>query len=112
MAKTLHELSVELKVYILEAKSSNDKKSQYRPERYNNLKLSMDVVKDKIPHVTVTVGISEVKYNINTMDKMDGSLGPDEKYIQKWLDKVGIKESLLACWKARVDNRGKITDVE
>lgn len=43
---------------------------------------------------------------------MNGSLGPDEKFIQRWLGKTGIMESLQACWKLRVDNRGKITDVE
>ena len=43
---------------------------------------------------------------------MNGSLGPDEKFIQRWLGKTSIMESLQACWKLRVDNRGKITDVE
>lgn len=112
MSKTLHQLGEELKIFILELKATNDKKSQFRPERYNNLKLSMNVAREKTPHVTVTVGISEVTYNINSLEKMNGSLGPDEKFIQRWLGKTSIMESLQACWKLRVDNRGKITDVE
>ena len=112
MGKTLNELAGDLKSYILEVNSNMRSNSTFRPERYNNLKLSMDVAKEKIPHVTIGLGISEVTYNLNTLEKMDGSLGADEKYVQRWFNKTGVIEHLKAGWDKRVKNRGKITDVE
>lgn len=112
MAKTLNELAGELKALILEMNSGNDKTSGFRPERYHNLKLSMDVAAEKHPHVKINIGMSEATYNLNTLEKMNGSLGQEEKYVQRWFSKQNVIENLKACFKLRVDNRGKITDVE
>ena len=112
MGKTLNELAGDLKSYILEVNSNMRSNSTFRPERYNNLKLSMDVAKEKIPHVTIGLGISEVTYNLNTLEKRDGSLGADEKYVQRWFNKTGVIEHLKTGWDKRIKNRGKITDVE
>lgn len=112
MAKTLTELAMELKAMIIDLNSDVRDNTSFKPEKYNNLKLSMDVSKEKHAYVQINIGISEVKYNLSTFEKMSGSLGQDEKYIQRWLGKSGVVESLNECWKVRVSNRGKITDVE
>lgn len=112
MGKSLNELAGDLKSYILEINSNMRGNAAFRPERYNNLKLSMDVAKEKIPHVTISLGMSEVTYNINSLDKMNGSLGADERYIQRWFNKTGVIENLKSGWDKRVKNRGKITEVE
>lgn len=112
MGKALNELAGDLKSYILEVNSKMRSNSTFRPERYNNLKLSMNVVKEKIPHVTIGLGISEVTYNLNTLEKIDGSLGADEKHVKRWFNKTGVIEHLKTGWDKRVKNRGKITDVE
>jgi hypothetical protein len=39
----------------------------------------------KFPHVIVTIGISEAIYNIKEGTKTEGGLGPDERYVRKWL---------------------------
>ena len=43
MPKTLNELANELKEYLLNAQADAHNKASLRPERYNNLKLSMDL---------------------------------------------------------------------
>lgn len=111
MAKSLNELGQELKALIISLNSSNGS-GNAQPEKVNNLKLSMDVAKDPTPHVKISIGISEAVYDINTLEKMDGSLAQNERYIQRWFNKSSVGENLKACWKKRVDNRGKITEVE
>lgn len=112
MAKTLNELAGELRALIIELNSDAHNRVNFRAERYNNLKLSMDVAKEKIPHITISVGMSEGTYNINNFEKMNGSLGVDEKYVQRWFSKQGVADNLKAAWKLRIENRGKVTDVE
>jgi len=112
MAKTLNELANELKEWLLEIHSDNREKKTFRPEKYNNLKFSMDVVKEKFPYLQINIGMSEAKYNLNTLEKFDGSLGQEERYVQRWFNKNGIIPELQGCWNRRIANRGKITDVE
>lgn len=111
MAKTLNELGQELKALILSLSADNGS-GNVQPEKFNNLKLSMDLAKEPIPHVKISIGISEAVYDINTLEKMDGSLAQSERYVQRWFNKSSVAENLKACWKKRVDNRGKITEVE
>lgn len=111
MGKTLNELGQELKALIISL-SSGTGSEKIQPEKFNNLKLSMDVAKEPIPHVKISIGISEAVYDINTLEKMDGSLAQNERYVQRWFNKASVAESLKACWKRRIDNRGKLTEVE
>ena len=110
MGKSLNQLAQELKKLILDANSGTSDKS-FQPEKYNNLKMSMDVVQEPTPHVRISIGISEALYNIKKKKKMEGSLGQNERYVQRWFNKPNVVGNLKDCWKRRVDNRGKITDV-
>ena len=75
--------------------------------RYNNLKLSMDIAKDSTPHVVVTVGMSEAKYNIKMGEKMEGGLGPDDKYVQRWFNNTNTIPALMECWNTIARERGR-----
>ena len=113
MAKSLNELSNELKEFMIRIQSDvRDKQNAFRPERYNNLKIDMNVARDITPQVRISMGMSEVSYDLRTGDKTGGSLGVNERYVQRWLEKSGTMETLMACWDVRVKNRGKITEVE
>lgn len=112
VAKTLNEMAGDLKAMIVDILSDVRDKRVFRPERYNNLKFEMNVARDRTPTLHVTMGISYAKYDILTGEKLDGSLGMDERYIQRWFGKRDTIANLMQCWNARVKNRGKITEVE
>lgn len=112
MAKTLNELARSLKEFIVELNSDAHNKTNFRPERYHNLKLSMDVSAERFPHVVISVGMSEAMYNLTTLEKVNGSLGVDERFAQKWFDRAGVIESLRHCWKERMKIRGTLKDLK
>lgn len=67
MAKSLNELSNELKEFMIRIQSDvRDKQNAFRPERYNNLKIDMNVARDITPQVRISMGMSEVSYDLRT----------------------------------------------
>lgn len=110
MAKTLNELANELKAYIIELQSDAHNKGNLRPERYNNTKLTMDLAYDPTPHVIISIGMSSAEFQLKTFEKVNGGLGPDERYVLRWIDKPVVIENLRACWAQAERNRGRITD--
>ena len=107
MAKSLKELSDDLKAIIIDLQSDAHNKSNLRPERYNNLKLSMDPAKDRTPHVIINITMSEAQFNVTSGEKMNGSLGPDERYVIRWFNKSGTLQALQETWKSVSDNEVK-----
>ncbi len=82
--KTLHEMAVKLQESIVKQQEDAHNSTNLNVTKYNNLKLKMST-KYTYPHVIVTIGISEAIFNIAEGTKTDGGLGPDEKYVRKWL---------------------------
>lgn len=82
--KTLHEMAVKLQESIVKQQEDAHNSTNLNVTKYNNLKLKMST-KYTYPHVIVTIGISEAIFNIADGTKTDGGLGPDEKYVRKWL---------------------------
>lgn len=107
MAKTLNELANELKDLIIDLQSDAHNKGSLRPERYNNLKILMDVAANPTPNFDIFIGMSSAEFGLRTGDKLKGSLGPDEKYVIRWLAKPGVLEDLRQCWMAKEKQRGK-----
>lgn len=107
MAKSLNELAGELKALIIELQSDAHNKTNFRAERYNNLKLSMDIAKDSNPHVVINIAMSEAEFNIKTGEKLNGSLGPDEKYVLRWFGKTNTIANLNECWINIAKERGR-----
>lgn len=110
MSKTLKELSDELKAYLIEIQSDAHNKGNFRPERYNNLKLSMNIASNRSPHVIVTLAMSSAEYDLKTGEKTNGGLGPDERLVLRWLGKQNSLPNLMECWKNVEKNRGRIDD--
>lgn len=110
MAKTLNELASDLKVYLIEIQSDAHNKGNLRPERYNNLTLKMNIAANPTPHVQLFIGMSFAEFELKTGDKIDGSLGPDERYVVRWLEKPNTLPELRGCWSRLEKNRGRIND--
>ena len=98
MAKTLNELASDLKEAIKDAQSDAHNKSNMNAARYNNLKLTMDPQASANPEVVISLAMSEATFNIKTGEKVNGSLGPDERYVLKWLGKTNTLPALNECW--------------
>ena len=107
MAKTLNELAGDLKDLIIELQSDAHNKGNLRVERYNNLKLSMDVSINSSPQVVINIAMSEAIFNVKKKKKINGSLGPDERYVLRWLSKSGTLEALQEAWRNQRKNGGR-----
>ena len=100
--KTLHEMAVKLQEYIIKSQEDAHNSTNMDVSKYNNLKLKMDS-KIHYPHVIVCIGISEVIFNIAEGTKTDGGLGPDEKYVRKWLGNSTVLSDLKELYIAMSD---------
>ena len=89
----LNELATKLQEFIIRSQSDAHNGRGFSKSRYNNLKLKISSTLE-YPNVIVAIGISEATYNIEDGTKTDGSLGPDEKYIYKWIGKSNIQHAL------------------
>ncbi len=113
MGKTLSELGNELKAFLVEIQSDSHNKQNFRPERYNNLKLSMDIAKDPDnPYVDISISMSLAQYSLRTGEKLSGGLGPDERFVLRWLSKTNTLPALMDCWRLREKYRGKAVGVD
>ena len=104
MAKSFNDMANSLKDLILDLNSDSHSSRSFKPGRYNNLKISMDPSSDMTPHVVITIAISEAKFNLNSFDKINGSLGPNEKVVQRWFGRSGVAENLKELWKVSQEN--------
>lgn len=82
--KTLHEMAVKLQDSIIKQQDDAHNTTNLNVTKYNNLKIRMDT-RYAYPHAIIVIGISEAVFNIADGTKTDGGLGPDEKYVRKWL---------------------------
>lgn len=109
MVRSLNELSNNLRDYIVEHEQPKHSSGSYTMQRLNNLKLEMADL-DSDPSVVILIAISQAKYSLKTGDKLDGSLGPEEKHINKWMHKILVLEALNDIWRHKKANRGRITE--
>lgn len=112
MAKTLKELANDLRELIIDLNSDARNSHTFRPERYNNLKIEMDVSQSKTPYIDIYIGMSMARYDLESCERLRGSLGPDERFVQRWFTKMGVIANLHGAWKVRMSHRGKITEPE
>ena len=89
----LNELATKLQEFIIRSQSDAHNGRNFSKSRYNNLKLKISSTLE-YPNIIVSIGISEATYNIEDGTKTDGSLGPDEKYVYKWIGKSNIQPAL------------------
>jgi len=108
--KTLKDLADELKSLMIELQSDAHNKGNFRPERYNNLKLSMNIAYNPNPHVIISLSMSSAEFDLKTQEKINGGLGPDDRFVLRWFNKPNTIPDLMACWKNVERNRGRIYD--
>ena len=106
MTKTLNEFSNSLKEFI--ASNQDSHSGQNNKQRYNNLKFDIvDPRTSKTPQILISLGMSEATFNVITGEKTSGGLGPNEKYVYRWIDKGSNKEELRELLKEAQKNVGK-----
>ena len=107
MGKSFKKMGDNLKNLIKDLNDDAHNSRSFRESRYNNMKITMNPQKDSRPHVTITIGMSEATYSLDTHNKIQGSLGPDDRYITRWLNRAGVKEELEKLWKEITDIKQK-----
>ena len=112
MARTLNELSASLKEFITENMDAHNITGM-KQYRYNNLKI---VVADpritKVPQFIITIGMPEATFNLLTGEKLSGGLGPDEKYVYRWIDRGSNKQELIEAYRRAERQIGKAQGAE
>lgn len=108
MAKTLNEVARELKEFIVELQSDAHNSGGVNKYRYNNLKVNIaDPRTTKNPEIIITIGMSEATFNMVTKEKISGGLGPDERYVIRWLGRDTTSNGLKEIYQQAVASIGK-----
>jgi hypothetical protein len=99
MAETIKVFENSLRDFLINAQQDAYNGKTKIEYRYNNLKVYMEPKKNKTPHFSVSLGISEVTYMINPVEKISGSLGGnDERYLIMWANRPNINGELRKHW--------------
>lgn len=99
MSKSFNEMSRILKDLIKDMNNDAHNAHSFREERYNNMKITMDPQRESQPHVTISIAMSEATYSLTNLNRISGSLGADERYVQRWFNRMGVMDSLKELWK-------------
>lgn len=99
MAKSFNDLALDLKDYIVGKHANYRGLKHMSLQRYNNLALSMNSRRFGKQHVIVKVGISEAVFSFPYINKIDGGLGMDERYVMQWLGTDAVIQALTEHWK-------------
>ena len=82
---------------IIKQQEDSHNSANLNVTKYNNLKIKMDT-RYSYPHAIICIGISEAVFNIAEGTKTDGGLGPDEKYVRKWIANSTVISDLKEIW--------------
>ena len=98
MAESIKVFENSLREYLINIQSdayNTQNKIQYK---YNNLKVYMEPKKSSVPHFWVSVNISAACYGIDPLEKLDGSMGSDERFVLMWAGRPNINGELKKHW--------------
>lgn len=111
MVSTLNEMANKLQAYIIDIQSDahSSTSMNLNLSKYNNIKLAMDETV-RYPHIIIRIGISEATYGLRDGIRTDGGLGPDEKYVHKWLGNYAVRAELDEIYKQFRENLTSIGD--
>lgn len=99
MQEDLHMLEASLKEYLAECNASDTHGIRVMINKYHNLRIYMDPKKNPKPHFIIRIGISEAMFDLESREKIIGSLGPDERDVRRWMEKNLFRVDLKAKWK-------------
>lgn len=97
---TFKDLEDNLKSFMIQEQSDAHNIRTANINKYNNLKIWMDLSKYQQPHFFVRISISEAVFSVNDCVKLNGGLGYEERFVYKWYGRIGIKDKLSDLWKA------------
>ncbi len=98
MSESITVFANSLRDYLLDVQSDSYNTHSKMQYKYNNLKVYMDPKKISIPHFFVSIGISAVCYQLDNIDKINGSLGADERFVTRWASRTNIQGELKKHW--------------
>ena len=99
------DLEDSLKSFIIQEQSDAHNVRSVSVAKYNNIKIWMDPSKDVQPHFVVRITISEAVFALSDCSKINGGLGYEERFVNKWFGRMGIKEKLLELWTNAEKNK-------
>ena len=102
---TFKDLEDNLKSFIIQEQSDAHNRSRLNTAKYNNIKITMNPMKNASPHVMIRISISEATYSLNDFTKNNGGLGYEERFVVKWFGRFGVKEKLLELWNYAEKNK-------
>ena len=98
MAESITVFANSLKDYLVDVVADSYNRNSQVQQKYNNLKLYMEPKKNSTPHFWVSIGISEACYDIESCEKVSGSLSGEDRYIVRWAGRSNIKGELKKHW--------------
>ncbi len=98
MNEQFHSLEESLKTFLSEDQTDSYNSKSANLYKYNNLKIIMDPRKSNQPHFIVRIGISEAMYSAESGEKISGGLGPDERYVRRWIERNLLRMDLQNAW--------------
>lgn len=99
------DLEDSLKSFIIQEQSDAHNVRSVSVAKYNNIKIWMDPSKYVQPHFVVRITISEAVFALADCSKINGGLGYEERFVNKWFGRMGIKEKLLELWTNAEKNK-------
>lgn len=98
MAESIRVFENSLKDYLINVQTDSYNTHGKVEHKYNNLKVYMEPKKTSVPHFWVSVNISAVCYQIDPIEKIDGSMGSDERFVTMWAGRPNINGELKKHW--------------
>lgn len=102
---TFKDIEDNLKSFLLQEQSDVHNIKNVNIAKYNNLKVWMEPSKNPAPHVIIRISISEAAFDLNGFNKLNGGLGYEERIVQKWFTRYGIKAKLTELWNFAEKNK-------
>lgn len=99
MADSIKVFENSLRDYLINSQQDSYNSAVKIEYRYNNLKVFMDPKKNKTPHFSVSLNISEACYSLTPVQRLSGSVGTDEKYVIMWANRPNINGELKKHWQ-------------
>lgn len=98
MAESIKPFENSLRDYLINAQADSYHSVQKIQYRYNNMKVYMDPKKLRVPHFTVSLGISEATFGIDPVDVLSGSLAGETRFVYLWASRPNINGELKKHW--------------
>ena len=102
---TFKDMEDSLKSFMIQEQSDAHNIKSVNVAKYNNIKIWMEPGKHVQPHFYIRISISEAIFSLEDCSKINGGLGYEERFVNKWFGRMGIKEKLIELWNSSEKNK-------